>query len=289
MTDALATLALAPKDLAEAKSLSTTLSKASLLPEALRGKEADVLMIIMTGAELNLAPMQSIRAIDVIKGRPSIKAEAMVALVRNRKDVCKFFKCTFTDATKATYSTQRVEDDAPTTLTFTMEQAKTAGLATSDMYRRFPDTMLRHRCSSMLVKMVFSDIVLGLYSDEEVQSFERDVTPVAEVVDAQPAVEAAKAAVKAKRRAHIVDVPEAKPSPPALETPEDGRVGWGKNAAMKLADLEREKVEWYLHDAEKKAEANANDDRDVWVDRMLRYSEELARRGNVAAVEAVGS
>lgn len=289
MTDALTTLALAPKDLAEAKSLSTTLSKASLLPEALRGKEADVLMIIMTGAELNLAPMQAIRAIDVIKGKPSLKAETMVALVRNRKDVCRFFKCLHTDALKATYSTQRVEDEEPTTLSFTMEQAKTAGLASSDMYRKFPDTMLRHRCSSMLVKMVYSDIVLGLYSDEEVHSFEKDVTPAAARVDAQPAVEAAKEAVKAKRRMLIVDAPAASPPRAPVSTDEDeATVGWGGNAKSLLSVLTDDALRRYRDDAEKKAAANADDSRDLWAARYARYCSELDRRATspVAAAES---
>ena len=296
MTDALTTLALAPKDLAEAKSLSTTLSKASLLPEALRGKEADVLMIIMTGAELNLAPMQAIRAIDVIKGKPSLKAETMVALVRNRKDVCRFFKCLHTDALKATYSTQRVEDEEPTTLSFTMEQAKTAGLASSDMYRKFPDTMLRHRCSSMLVKMVFSDIVLGLYSDEEAQSFERDVTPVASTSEPRPTPPAAAdvATLKAdvRKRRNLVREPAIDStidSTATVSTDEDEKtVGWGKNAALVLASLDDEKVRWYRDDAEKKAAANADDARDLWAARYARYCSELDRRATspVAAAES---
>lgn len=170
-----------PKSLDEARSLSSTISKASLLPDALRGKEADVLMTIMTGAELGLGPMQSIRSIDVIKGKPTLKAEAMVALVRRRRDVCEYLVLRKSDATACVMETKRVGDPAPTTLAFTIDDAKAAGLLSNDNWKRFPAAMLRARCGSAICKAVYSDLTLGLYDPEEIEparSVEpRDVTP----------------------------------------------------------------------------------------------------------------
>lgn len=170
-----------PKSLEEARSLSSTISKASLLPDALRGKEADVLMTIMTGAELGLGPMQSIRSIDVIKGKPTLKAEAMVALVRRRRDVCEYLVLRKSDATACTMETKRVGDPVATTLSFTIEDAKAAGLLSNDNWKRFPAAMLRARCGSAICKAVYSDLTLGLYDPEEIEpsrSVEpRDVTP----------------------------------------------------------------------------------------------------------------
>lgn len=171
-----------PKSLDEARGLATTISKASLLPEALRGKEADVLMTIMTGAELGLGPMQSIRAIDVIKGKPTLKAEAMVALVRRRRDVCEYLVIRRTDATACTIETKRVGDPVATTMSFTIDDAKAAGLLSNDNWKRFPSAMLRARCSSAICKAVYSDLVLGLYDAEELDPARpsdepRDVTP----------------------------------------------------------------------------------------------------------------
>lgn len=282
-------LALAPKTLDEAKSLSTTLSKASLLPEALRGKEADVLMTIMTGRELGLGPMQAIRAIDVIKGKPSLKAEAMVALVRARKDVCAYLKCDSSDATKATWSTQRVGDPTPTVLSWTMEQSKTAGLATSDMYRKYPDAMLRWRAASMLVKLVYSDIVLGLYTPEELtdgRADERDVTPApakGEAIDTTATVSAAKEAVKAKRKLNVVDVAAPAPSAPFVpdaETPEPAigdLVGWGKHAAVALSALTDVQLDWYLS-PEGQAVCAKNCGTEATESLRAKYLDEAARR-----------
>lgn len=168
-----------PKSLDEARGLSNTLSKSALLPDALRGKEADILMTVLTGAELGLAPMQSIRAIDVIKGKPTLKAEAMVALVRRRRDVCEYLVLRESTATKCTYETKRAGDPSPTTMSFTVEDARAAGLLGNDNYKRFPAAMLRARCGSAICKAVYSDLLLGVYDPDELepQRSERDVTP----------------------------------------------------------------------------------------------------------------
>lgn len=169
-----------PKSLDEARALSTTLAKSHLLPDALRGKEPEILMTIMTGSELGLAPMQSIRAIEVIKGKPTLKAETMTALVRARRDVCEYLRLTVSTPTIATFETKRVGDPSPTTMSFTAEDAKAAGLLGNDNYKRFPAAMLRARCASAICKAVYSDLLLGVYDPEELapeRPVEKDITP----------------------------------------------------------------------------------------------------------------
>lgn len=275
---------ISPTTLAEAKELATTLSNANSMPAALKKSPADVLAIVMAGAELGLAPMQSIRGIMLIEGKPTLSADAMGALVK-ASPKCEYLQCTVTTDKVATFVTKRRGDPEPTTMSFTIEEANQAGLnkptqsGKPSNWTKFPKAMLRARAQSAICRLVYSDLMLGVYDPDELDApAEKHVDSTA--AETPATVDALKTTLKAKRRAHIVDVPAAVES-------EEGRVGWGKNSAMKLADLEREKVEWYLADAEKKAEANAADDRDVWVDRMLRYSEELAKRGNASAVEAI--
>lgn len=170
-----------PKSIDEAKSFSQMISKSALLPDALRGKEAEILMTIMTGAELGLAPMQSIRAIDVIKGKPTLKAEAMTALVRGRRDVCEYLVLKESTAKRCTYETKRVGDPGPTTMSFGIEDAQAAGLLGNDNYKRFPAAMLRARAGSAICKAVYSDLILGFYDPDEMAPERpadvRDVTP----------------------------------------------------------------------------------------------------------------
>src|SRR5687768_16369102 len=112
------TTALVPTSLAEAKELAVTYAKSSLLPADLRGKEADVFVTIMAGHELGLASMAALRSIHIVKGKPILSADGMVA-VSLSSGLAEYFSCVEADATHATYVTQRRGAPLPTRLTFT--------------------------------------------------------------------------------------------------------------------------------------------------------------------------
>lgn len=167
-----------PRNFEEAKSMSTTLAKASLLPQALRGKEADVLMTVMAGAELGLGPILSIRSIHVIDGKPTLSADLIAALCLRRADVCEYLQPTESSATKATYTAKRKGAPAPVTMSFTIEEAKMAGLAGKGNWLKYPAAMLRARCISAICRAVFPDLVGGLYDSDSAEiEAPRDVTP----------------------------------------------------------------------------------------------------------------
>ena len=141
--------------------------------------------IVMTGSELGLLPMQSLRSIDMVKGKPTLKAEAQVALVRRRSDVCKYFRMVESTDAVATYETLRAGDPEPTRMSFSMAQATAAGLAGGDNWRKYSAAMLRARCSAALCRTVYSDLVLGLYDPEELEVHSETATaPVATKKDA---------------------------------------------------------------------------------------------------------
>jgi hypothetical protein len=171
---------IAPKSIEEARGLAKELSPAHTLPEALRQKPADILAIILTGAELGLAPMQAVRGIQIIKGRPTLAADTMGALVKRRSDVCEYLVLKESTAERAVYEAKRKGDPSPTTMAFTMADAQRARIK-SDMYEKYPAQMLRARCLSAICRAVFPDLCLGLYDPEELADVpapaERDVTP----------------------------------------------------------------------------------------------------------------
>lgn len=262
---------ISPKTLAEARDLATILSGANSMPAALKKSPADVLAIVMAGAELGLAPMQSIRAIVLIQGRPTLSADAMGALVK-ASSKCEYLQCTETTEKVATFVTKRRGDPEPTRLSFTFEEAKAAGLVGKDVWKQFPKAMLRARAQSAICRLVYSDLMLGVYDSDELEAPpEKDVTPAAPTVDAMK--------VEMKRKMKIVDVPDVKPSPPAaVVTEDDACVGWGLNAAVKLADMKTGAVQALVYYAENEAMANVDDERDLWVERMARYQAALDAR-----------
>lgn len=209
-----------PKSIEEAERMSKTLAASHLLPDALRAKPADVLATVLAGAELGLAPMQAIRGIVVIKGKPTLSADTMGALVKRRRDVCEYLILKESTPERAVYETKRTGDPAATTMEFSIEDAKRAGLA-GDNWRKYPAAMLRARCLSAICRAVFPDLCLGLYDPDELgpesiqatapasAPVERDVTP-----KTAPKVEALKA--KLEERLGVVDAEVVKVEPPTM-------------------------------------------------------------------------
>ncbi len=176
MTTETTAITLVPRTATEARDVSAMLAPAALLPAALRQKPADVLAIVLTGAELGLGPMQSIRGIHLIEGKPSLSADLIAALVMRRSDVCEYLRVVQSTAKVATYETRRKGHPTPTSMSFTIEQAQGAGLAGRGNWAKYPDAMLRARAVTALCRAVYPDLVGGLYDADELGEA-RDVTP----------------------------------------------------------------------------------------------------------------
>jgi hypothetical protein len=151
--------------LVEVKDLATIAVKSGLLSPEIRSPEAAV-VIILTGMELGLSPMQSLRGIYVVKGRPVLSADLLVALVK-RSSECLYFRLVESTHERATYETQRVKEPVPTSITWTIEDARRADLAGRGTWKAHPAAMLRARCAAALARAVYPDLVLGLYEESE--------------------------------------------------------------------------------------------------------------------------
>jgi hypothetical protein len=158
-----------PKSMTEATDLAKALAPSVSVPASLRGKPGDVLAVLLSGMELGFSPMQAIRAFSVIDGKVCLSAEAQAAVVR-RSPVCKVFRLVASSATKCVMEAQRKDDPSPTVMEWTREMAERAGLLRSRAWVAYPEAMLRARCTTALARAVFSDVLLGLYDPEEIES-----------------------------------------------------------------------------------------------------------------------
>lgn len=143
--------------------LAKNLALSNIIPDALRGKPADVLVIVLYGQELGLAPMQAMQVIDVVKGRPTLRAHLWVALARKAGHRVSVTEET---DTSCTVRVVRCDDPTPQTVTYTLDTAKTAGLLLSnDNYRKNPADMLYARAASKCIRRACPEVALG-FGDE---------------------------------------------------------------------------------------------------------------------------
>lgn len=146
--------------------LAKNLCMSGLLPRELQGKPADVLVIVLYGQELGLAPMQAMQVIDVVKGRPSLRANLWVALARKAGHKVRVVENT---AESTTITVIRSDDpEGPITATYTIEDAKTAGLTSNDNYRKNPKAMLYARAASTAIRQACPEVALGFADEYEV-------------------------------------------------------------------------------------------------------------------------
>jgi hypothetical protein len=145
---------------------------ASGIAKHLKTPEA-ALTVILTGREMGLAPMASIRGIDLIMERPFVKPILMLAVAR-RSGQLEMFNLVKTEQ-KATCTIKR-RGYEQRTFTVTIEDAKKRGWFDKNAhnYKSQPSTMLGHRVTGEALKDQFTDYFMGmgLPGDEgEIENF----------------------------------------------------------------------------------------------------------------------
>lgn len=209
-----------PSDLEEVRALAKSLRGSCAVPMISRGRgpdnrmlpkepmsEPDIVGLLMLGRSLGLGTMQSLNGIYIVEGRPTLAANTMLALVR-RSALCESFDFEASTPERCVVVTRR-RGSKPARVEWTLQMAKQAGVfqRQSSPWITYPQAMLRARAISDLCRMVYSDVLLGLYSTEELADGSERIF---ESVD-MPGTLAAVAAAEASRQ------PTETPAVPALE------------------------------------------------------------------------
>ena len=151
---------------ADMMALAETLLKTGFLPEAVK-TPGQALAIILTGQEMGIGPMQSLRSIGVIRGRPVVAADLQLALFKRAGGKSKW---EVNEATKVSLWLRHANGDEHTQ-SFTMEDAQRAKLTErGDTYQKFPQAMLRARAITAGLKAVGFEPTAGVYDPAELAS-----------------------------------------------------------------------------------------------------------------------
>lgn len=149
--------------------------------------EALAIMLLCQGEGLH--PAVAMRDYHVISGRPSMKADAMLARFQQAGGSVKWTRYDET-AVSGVFSHPQ---GGSVEITWNMEQAKRANLSGKDVWKAHPRAMLRARCISEGIRTVFPACIVGVYTPEEIQAMPEPVVV----------------------QSHVVEEPAAPPAPPA--------------------------------------------------------------------------
>lgn len=168
-------LQLDPRSPESAYKLSVHLAKSRMFSGY--GSTEAVLSTVMAGRELGLPAIASLRGFHNIDGKHAMSAQLMVALVL-KSGLAEFFEPVELSDTVATFETKRVGARNPVKLSHTIEMARRAwrkGKTDAEREASWqasgwgtaPQDMLVARATSRLCRLVYPDILGGLYTPEE--------------------------------------------------------------------------------------------------------------------------
>lgn len=192
--------------------LAKAVAGTDFVPRGLRENPAAITAAILYGDEVGLGPMQALARIAVIDGRPALAAEAQRALILAAGHDLWIEEATIT---RCTIAGRRRDSDATSRVTWTLDDAKRAGLAGKRNWRTYPRQMLLARASAELARAVFADAIGGLAATEELEAVDETGNGQPSAV---PIVEPVEQAKPTGRRRRQRTTPTATVSAPAEPT-----------------------------------------------------------------------
>jgi RecT family len=161
-----------PRDLPSAITLARMIATSPLCPLALRGREADVLLVMMTGAEIGLTTMQSLRNLYIVEGRIGMSAALIRGRCQKHAD-CALFEVAEADAAHAVVEVKKRGWPQARRVAWSIADAERAGLIKEDqpdsLWRRWPQEMCVARATTRAASMYFPEITSGLLSEEDLR------------------------------------------------------------------------------------------------------------------------
>ncbi|GAB2798896.1 hypothetical protein GCM10027040_27280 [Halomonas shantousis] len=169
--------AMMPKTFADVMTMSEWIANSDLAPKDFKGKPGNVMIAWQTAISVGIIdPLQAIQNIAIINGRPAIWGDMMLAICRaspawSEADFAEWIEGEGLNATA--YCTVRRRSGQPVTQSFSMQDAKAAGLAGKQgPWTQYPKRMLQMRARSFALRDTFTPELKGMRMVEE----ERDIT-----------------------------------------------------------------------------------------------------------------
>ncbi len=171
--------AIVPQNVEEVWRLSNVFHRSGMAPQTLNTAEK-VMVAILAGAELGLAPFQAMSSFGIIGGRPVLFGDGMLAVVRSRGFRVKEWATGTDDDRTAFCEVVRPDNGETVKRSFSVADAKTAGLwKKSGPWTTNPNRMIQMRARAFACRDAAADVLRGFQMREEVEDYQEvtDLSP----------------------------------------------------------------------------------------------------------------
>ncbi len=157
--------------LAEVKEMAKTVTRSGLY--GMTEAQCETLMLICQAEGCH--PIEALRRYHIIEGRPAMRADYMHAVFQAHGGRLNWLESTPETCTAEFW--HPMFHPEPTRFTVTMKELNDSGVTrgkegTKANYRRHPRQMLRARVLTEGIRAIDPGVIVGMYSDEEVESLE---------------------------------------------------------------------------------------------------------------------
>lgn len=153
--------------------MAATVAKSGLF--GMKTTEQALALMALSQAE-GIHPMTAVRDYHIVAGKPSLKADTMLARFQQAGGMVEWHTLSDTKA-EATFSPPKGN---PLKMDWTIERATKAGLAAKDTWKAYPRAMLRSRLISEAVRTLLPSVLSGAYTPEEAESIDPEAPTKAE-------------------------------------------------------------------------------------------------------------
>jgi hypothetical protein len=164
---------------AEIEMFAKKAARSGMVPPTYNGKDDAIVIAVMMGSELGLAPLQALQNIAVVNGRPSLWGDAMPGLCRASGVSRSIREWHEGEGDSLTFYCEAIRKDDPNPITssFSVADAKKAGLwSKAGPWTQYPHRMLQMRARGFCLRDAFPDVLKGLISAEEASDIPFEAT-----------------------------------------------------------------------------------------------------------------
>lgn len=150
---------LSPESWKMLKELGDAVVKSGLAPKEVKTGEAAAI-IMLKGHELGISPMEALQLIHVVNNKPGLSAKFILALIRKRYPHARI-EIERRDETGTVLWAGRPGQKDLTRFSFTMADARRAGLANKDTYKGYPTRMCYWRAIADMADALFPECTMS--------------------------------------------------------------------------------------------------------------------------------
>lgn len=155
--------------------MATALAQSTVVPRAYQGNVGNCMIAIEMASRINTSPMMVMQNLYIVNGNPAWSSQWIIAMINSSKRYKTELQFEFghdpadgglsCKAWAEDYSGHKVEGPK-----ITMKMAQEEGWSTKSgsKWKTMPEVMIRYRAASFFGRMNCPDMIMGIYSQEEV-------------------------------------------------------------------------------------------------------------------------